>query len=98
MKFFKGYSHLTKCKVGEWKFPIMGCFKCNFDMISKGNLGPNFWFFFCIRDREANLVYVVAQKHRADTILEYGTIALRRGLEHCISQNFLPMTLEIDLV
>ncbi|KAK4711125.1 hypothetical protein R3W88_005638 [Solanum pinnatisectum] len=68
-----------------------GVYKCNSDGASNGNPGPSSGGF-CIRNWEGEFIYAATQELGVKTSLEAEVIALKRGLQFCVSNNLLPET------
>ena len=95
VKFFEEYTPIIECKVVYWKVPNVGSYKCNSDKSTKVNPGPSS-NAFCIRDGVGDLIYAEASRIADGSILMAKVMALRIGLEYCISHNLLPVVLETD--
>lgn len=93
--FFENYKSVISTRVIYWVPPGIGVYKCNSDGASKGNPGPSSGGF-CIRNWEGKFIYAATQELGVKTSLEAEVIALKMGLQFCVSNNLLPVILETD--
>ncbi|KAH0675427.1 hypothetical protein KY285_023228 [Solanum tuberosum] len=78
-----------------WRLPRLGSYKCNSDGAVKGVGGPSVGAF-CIRNDEGNLIHAESFGLGITSVLMSEAMALRRGLEHYIMHQYLPVILETD--
>lgn len=74
---------------------MVGCYKCNSDGVSKGNSGPSAGGF-CVRDWNGEFMYVASHRLGVKTSLEAETMAMEKGLQYYLSNQFIPVILETD--
>lgn len=73
----------------------LGCYKCNSDGASKGNLGPSAGGF-CIRNWNGEFIYAEYHNLGVKTSLEAEATVMDKGLQYCLDQQLTPVILETD--
>lgn len=87
---FEQYSPLLVTRIIKWQMPNMGGFKCNTNGFCKGNLRP-IAAAFCISNEVREFVYAKLKMRGKGTFLEAEFLALKCGLEHCVTHNLLQL-------
>ncbi|XP_060170520.1 uncharacterized protein LOC132601457 [Lycium barbarum] len=93
--YFESFRPVIRTLVVKWQLPAKGWFKCNTGGAARGNSGPSY-IAFCDRNEEGNLIYTAGQTIANGNILIAEALAIKKGVDYCISHQLVPLVVETD--
>jgi len=95
VQYLYEYTPILVTKIITLIAPNRGLFKCNSDGACRANPRP-MSSAFCVRNDIGEFVYSDIRTTWDILVTEVEVIAMRMGIEFCVAQSFLPITLETD--